>query len=177
MTRKTRMGTVRIRVIRVIRVLFFHSLENPMSNLLHGELTEAAINAFYHVYNTLGYGFLPSVYSKSLAITLSKRGFKVSSKVAVKVFFEGEQVGFFYADLIVNDKLVLLITSTETSSAAANSQLINYLRASPQEVGLVLNFGVTPEFSRKVFTNDRKPSLQRSPVKKNTDHTDNADQH
>ena len=148
-----------------------------MSNLLHGELTEAAINAFYHVYNTLGYGFLPSVYSKSLAITLSKRDFKVSSKVAVKVFFEGEQVGFFYADLIVNDKLVLLITSTETISAAANSQLINYLRASPQEVGLVLNFGVTPEFSRKVFTNDRKPSLQRSSVKKNTDDTDNADQH
>ena len=95
----------------------------------------------------------------------------------MKVFFEGEQVGFFLADLIVSDKLVLLVTSTEAISGAANSQLINYLRASPQEVGLVLNFGVTPEFSRKVFTNDRKPSLHRSPVKQNTDHTESADQH
>ena len=83
----------------------------------------------------------------------------------MKVYFEGEQVGFFYADLIVNDKLVLLITSTEGISGAANCQLINYLRASSQEVGLVLNFGVTAEFSRKVFTNDRKPSLQRAPTK------------
>ncbi len=148
-----------------------------MSNLLHGELSEAVIKAFYHVYNTLGYGFLPSVYAKSLAITLSKRGLKGSSRVPVKVFFEGEQVGFFLADLIVSDKLVLLVTSTETISGAANSQLINYLRASPQEVGLVLNFGVTPEFSRKVFTNDRKPSLHRAPVKQNTDNTEDADQH
>lgn len=142
------------------------------SNLLHGELSEAAISAYYHVYKTLGYGFLPSVYSKALAITLSKRGLKVSSRVPVKVFFEGEQVGFFYADLIVNDKLVLLVTSTETISGAANCQLINYLRASPQEVGLVLNFGVTAEFSRKVFTNDRKPSLQHPPTKRNTEDTD-----
>ena len=147
-----------------------------MSNLLHGELSEAVINAFYHVYNTLGYGFLPSVYAKSLAITLNKRGLKVSSRVPVKVFFEGEQVGYFHADLIVSDKLVLLVTSTETISGAANSQLINYLRASPHEVGLVLNFGVTPEFSRKVFTNDRKASLPRT-SKKNTDDTENTDRH
>src|SRR5439155_20624600 len=135
------------------------------NNLLHGDLSEAAIHAFSHVYNTLGYGFLPSVYSKSLAITLSKRSLKVSSRVPVKVFFEGEQVGYFHADLIVNEKLVLLVTSTDTISGAANCQLINYLRASPQEVGLVLNFGVTPEFSRKVFTNDRKPPLFRSSTK------------
>lgn len=148
------------------------------TDLLHGDLSEAAINAFFHVYNTLGYGFLPSVYAKSLAITLIKRGLKVSSRVPVKVFFEGEQVGYFHADLIVNDKLVLLVTSTEMISGAANSQLINYLRASPQEVGLVLNFGVTAEFSRKVFTNNRKPSLFRSPTKpKNTDNTDHADHH
>lgn len=148
-----------------------------MNNLLHGELTEAAINAFYHVYNTLGYGFLPSVYSKALAITLTKRGFQVSSRVPVKVFFEGEQVGFFYADLIVNGKLVLLVTSTETIASPANSQLINYLRASSQEVGLVLNFGLTAEFSRKVFTNDRKPSLSCTTLRKNTDDTENTDQH
>lgn len=148
-----------------------------MGNLLHGELTEAAINAFYHVYNTLGYGFLPSVYAKSLAITLTKRDLQVSPRVPVKVFFEGEQVGFFYADLIVNGKLVLLVTSTETISSPANSQLINYLRASGQEVGLVLNFGLTPEFSRKVFTNDRKPSLSRAPATKNSDDTENTEGH
>lgn len=144
-----------------------------MSNLLHGELSDAVLKAYYHVYNTLGYGFLPSVYAKSLAITLTKRGLKVASRVPVKVFFEGEQVGYFNADLIVSEKLVLLVTSTETISGAANSQLINYLRASPHEVGFVLNFGVTPEFSRKVFTNDRKPSLR----KQNADDTENTDRH
>ena len=80
-----------------------------MSNLLHGELSDAVIKAFYHVYNTLGHGFLPSVYANSLAVTLRKRPLQIASRVPVKVFFEGVQVGYFQA-LTANDATVAAAT-------------------------------------------------------------------
>ena len=120
--------------------------------------------AFYHVYNTLGYGFLEKVYENALAATLRKAGFEVVQQAPVKVFFEGVLVGEYFADLVVNSCIILEIKAAESIHSAHEAQLVNYLKATPIEVGLLFNFGQTPEFRRKLFTNDRKPALPAPPV-------------
>ena len=124
----------------------------------HAELTNAIIGCFYDVYNELGFGFIESVYEKSLAIALRTKGFEVNQQIAIPVWFRGSQVGDFDADLMVN-RLILL--ELKTARAIENShlgQLMNYLKATEIEVGLLLNFGPKPEFKRVVFGNDRKRS-------------------
>src|SRR5262245_30932901 len=129
------------------------------AHLQHGEITQQVIKAFYHVYNTLGYGFLEKVYENSLAVTLRKLGFDVVQQMPVKVYFEGILVGEYFADLVINGCVIVEVKATESIHSAHEAQLVNYLKASPIEVGLLFNFGETPEFRRKLFTNDRKPAL------------------
>jgi GxxExxY protein len=126
------------------------------ANYLHSELSEQIINAFFHVYKTMGYGFPEKVYENSLAITLRKRGFAVTQQQPVTVYFEGEEVGHYFADLVVEDKFIIELKSVEEIHSRHETQLANYLRATAVEVGLVLNFGEKPEIKRRVFTNDRK---------------------
>lgn len=123
---------------------------------LHAELTGEIIGAFYHVYNTLGYGFLESVYQKSLMLTLRKRGHRVDDQQPVEVYFEREVVGGYFADLVVNELVIVELKSVETLCEAHEAQLLNYLRATEIEVGLLLNFGPKAQVKRKVFANSRK---------------------
>jgi GxxExxY protein len=125
-------------------------------DLLHKNLTDEIINTFYDVYNELGYGFLEKVYQNSMFIELKNRGFKVEAQKQIKVYYKGKEVGEYYADLLVNDLVILELKAAEVIVKEFEFQLINYLRGTHVEVGLLLNFGVKPEFRRKVFDNTRK---------------------
>lgn len=124
--------------------------------LLHKDLTNQILKTFYDVYNELGYGFLEKVYQNSLAFELKNRGFYVESQKPIKVFYKNVTVGEYYTDLIVNDVIILELKATAVILKEFEYQLINYLKATKIEVGLLLNFGSKPEFSRKVFENSRK---------------------
>ncbi|PWK22102.1 GxxExxY protein [Arcicella aurantiaca] len=132
------------------------------TDLLHQEVTDEIINAFYFVYNELGYGFLEKVYQNSLYLELMSRGFKVEPQKQIKVFFKGKQVGDYYADMIVNDLVIVELKSSNGLEEQHEAQLLNYLKATVIEVGLLLNFGLKPQIRRKIFTNDRKKSLLKS---------------
>ena len=122
----------------------------------HEEITEQIIKAFYKVYNTLGYGFLEKVYENALSIELKKMGFFVEQQKSISVFYEEEQVGVYYADLIVNDKVIIELKANENIIEVHAVQLVNYLKATNIEVGLLLNAGKKPEVKRKIFDNNLK---------------------
>ncbi|MCO6450548.1 MAG: GxxExxY protein [Caldilineales bacterium] len=109
--------------------------------MLHGDLTDAILGAFYDVYNTMGYGFLEKVYENALVHELRKRGMTVEQQAPLPVYYDGVQVGEYYADIIVNNLVILELKAAEAISPVHTTQLINYLKASIIEVGLVLNFG------------------------------------
>lgn len=125
-------------------------------NLLHKDLTDQILKTFYDVYNELGYGFLEKVYQNALYLELKNRGFYVESQKQIKVYYKNAQVGEYYADLLVNDLVILELKATDGLVKEFEYQLINYLRATNIEVGLLLNFGEKPAFKRKVFDNSRK---------------------
>ena len=127
-----------------------------MSSILHKELTGTILKLFYEVYNELGYGFLEKVYQNALYNELKNNGFDVESQKQIKVYYKNVEVGEYYADLIVNDKVILELKATESITEAHEFQLLNYLKSTNIEVGLLLNFGKKPEFCRKVFQNYRK---------------------
>ena len=124
--------------------------------MLHQELTSEIINAFYVVYNQLGYGFLEKVYENALTHELDKRGLKVQQQVPIKVTFDGIIVGEYFADLLVENKVIVELKASEAIADGHKAQLINYLKATDIEVGLILNFGPKPTFERKVFTQKSK---------------------
>jgi GxxExxY protein len=124
--------------------------------MLHEGLTDRIICAFYNVYNILGYGFLEKVYENALTLELQKSGMQVGQQEGVKVFYRGEQVGDYYADMVVNGLVILELKSSESLKVEHFSQLTNYLKATDMEVGLLLNFGKKPEFKRILLTNDKK---------------------
>jgi GxxExxY protein len=128
----------------------------------HKALTEQIIKIFYNVYNELGFGFLEKVYQNAMYFELLENGFDVKAQKQIKVYFKGRQVGEYFADLVVNDLVILELKATETLLEEHEIQLINYLKATDIEVGLLLNFGSKPEFKRKAFSNDRKKSLKKS---------------
>ncbi len=128
--------------------------------MLYSEITDKIISSFYKVYNTLGYGFLEKVYENSLVIELKRSGLKVSQQQNIKVYYEDYVVGDYFADIIVNDQVVIEIKAAEGFREENRAQLINYLKATDKEVGLLLNFGKTPEFKRVIFTNDRKEIIE-----------------
>jgi len=124
--------------------------------LLHKELTDSIIKVFYDVYNELGYGFLEKVYQNAMYLELIERGFNVEANKQIKVYYKGLEVGLNYADLLVENKVILELKTSNAIIDEYENQIINYLKGTNIEVGLLLNFGVKPEFKRKVFNNSRK---------------------
>lgn len=122
----------------------------------HSELTEQMIGAFYAVYSALGYGFLENVYVKALIIELKRRGLTVNDELPIHVYYLGELIGEYYADIVVNELVILEIKAVRALAAEHEAQLLNYLKATPYEVGLLLNFGPKPETKRRSFDNWRK---------------------
>lgn len=123
---------------------------------LLSEKTGEILNAFYHVYNELGYGFLERVYKNALYKELKKRGFNCSTERSIPVYYQGELVGDFFADIIVDNNIILELKAVKQLTSEHEAQLTNYLRATDAEVGLLLNFGPEPQQRRIIFTNDRK---------------------
>jgi GxxExxY protein len=124
--------------------------------LIHSELTEKIIGIFYEVYNELGHGFLESVYEQALSIAFAEREIFFQRQIAIPVWFRGHQVGDFRADLLIENKVIVELKAGRAIEAAWEKQLLNYLRATQIEVGLLLNFGPAPQFRRLVFDNERK---------------------
>lgn len=127
-----------------------------MKNYPHQELTKSIIGIYYNVYNELGYGFLEKVYHRAMIVELNKNGYEVEHEKKIKVFYKNEVVGTYIPDLIINKSVILELKCVEYLIEALENQLINYLKATECEVGLVLNFGKDPQFKRKIFTNDLK---------------------
>jgi GxxExxY protein len=123
--------------------------------MLYSEVTEKIIKAFFKVYNILGYGFLEKVYENALIIELKKMGFHISQQNNIKVYYDGKIVGDYFADIIVDNNVIVELKAAESLGEEHKTQLINYLKATDKEVGLLLNFGKTPEFKRAIFTNDQ----------------------
>ncbi len=126
------------------------------NDYLHKELTEKIIEHFYNVYNTLGYGFLENVYQNALYYELTENGFNCEVQKDIRVYYAGHCVGNYRADMIVDDLVILELKATEELSSSHATQLLNYLKATKYEVGLLLNFGKKPGIRRKVFENDYK---------------------
>ena len=124
--------------------------------LLYKDTTDKILKAFYAVYNILGYGFLEKVYQNALFIELCKLGLNVIKQHPIKVYYEGQQVGEYYADLFVDDLVIIEVKAAVCIVEEHEFQLLNYLRATDKEVGLLLNFGKKPEFKRKIFQNINK---------------------
>ena len=125
--------------------------------LKHSEITSEILHAFFkRVYHQLGYGFLEKVYENAMAIELQKMGLDVKQQAQIDVYYAGQAVGKYMADLIVEDAVLIEIKASRQILKEHEAQLLNYLRATPYEVGLLINFGPRPEFRRKAFDNDRK---------------------
>ncbi len=123
-------------------------------------LTNQVIKVFYQVYNELGYGFLERVYQNAFYLALGEAGLQVEANRKIKLWFRGVQVGEYIADLVVNDEVILELKAAEVLIEEHEAQLINYLRGTEIEVGLLLNFGKKPEIRRKVYANELKPNLK-----------------
>ena len=132
----------------------------------HKELTDRIIKAFYNVYKELGFGFLENVYQNALYFELINNQLKVEAQKAIKVYYQNQLVGNYKADLIVNDIIILELKAVDILLEEHELQLINYLKATNIEIGLLLNFGKKTEIRRKIFTNDRKNNIL---------HTDDTD--
>ena len=126
------------------------------------ELTEKVIGVFFEVYNELGHGFLESVYQKSFELALASKGLRVLRKIEVPVWFRGHQVGDFEADILVEECVLLELKAVRSLDSSHQAQLLNYLRATEIEVGILFNFGIKPEFKRMAFDNARKRNRQRT---------------
>jgi GxxExxY protein len=124
--------------------------------LQHKEITDKILKAFYTVYNVLGYGFLEKVYENALFIELRKLGLFVVKQQHIKVYYDGQEVGEYFADLLVENLVIIELKAAEAIIDEHEYQLLNYLKATDKEVGLLLNFGKKPEFKRKVFQNINK---------------------
>ena len=124
--------------------------------VVYKDITDKLIRAFYNVYNKLGYGFAEKVYENSMIIELRALGLKCEKQKPIKVYYDGLQVGEYYADLVINDCVIVELKSGSGIVPEHEAQLINYLRATDIEVGFLLNFGEKAIFRRKYFTNDRK---------------------
>ncbi|MEC4685529.1 MAG: GxxExxY protein [Nitrospirota bacterium] len=134
----------------------------------HKEITDIILGSFYEVYNELGDGFLESIYENAMYIVLTGYGLKVENQKSIPVFFRGDVIGGFKADLIINEKVIVELKATRTIDPAHEAQIINYLKATNIEVGLLVNFARKPEVRRFAFDNKRKnicANLRKSAAK------------
>jgi GxxExxY protein len=122
-----------------------------MNKYQHSEITGQVIKAFYEVYNTLGYGFFERVYENALRIELKQQGVKVVQQSPIKVYYKKQLAGKFYADLLVEKKVIVELKTTEALTQAHEAQLLNYLKATRMPVGLLLNFGLTKPKVKRVL--------------------------
>ena len=127
---------------------------------LHKDITDRIIKAFYKVYNELGFGFLEKVYENAMMIEIQSIGLFCVKQQPIKVFYKSFQVGDYYADIVVDNLIIIELKAAETLVIEHELQLLNYLKATDKEIGLLLNFGKKPEIRRKIFTNDRKKERQ-----------------
>lgn len=125
-------------------------------NFKHSEITNVIIKAYFNVYNKLGLGFLEKVYENSLMIELNRLGLNCSKQVSIKVYYDDVTVGDYYADIVVENKVIIELKAAKSLCEEHEIQLVNYLKATNIEVGLLLNFGQETEFKRKVLTNEYK---------------------
>ncbi|WP_338814773.1 GxxExxY protein [Bernardetia sp. Wsw4-3y2] len=119
------------------------------ANYQHSDLTKKIIGAFFTVYNTLGHGFLEAVYEKALHIELTKIGIKAQTQIPIKVYYNDFEVGHYFADILVEDKVILELKAIKNLLPEHEAQLQNYLKATGLDVGLLLNFGIEPVFKRR----------------------------
>jgi len=131
-------------------------MNTDLQDIKFKELTEKIIKIFYKVYNKLGYGFLEKVYENAMMIEFRREDVSVISQSSIKVFYENQIVGEYFADILVDDKVIVEIKAARTLALEHEAQLLNYLKATDFEVGLLLNYGPKPEIKRKVFDNLRK---------------------
>lgn len=127
--------------------------------MMHEAITNKIIKGFYNVYNTLGFGFLEKVYERALYLELKSMGLRVEKQKPIKVTYKGDDVGDYFADLIVEDLVIIELKAAEGLAEEHELQLINYLKATNIEVGLLLNFGRSATIKRKIFNNNLKPNL------------------
>ena len=130
-----------------------------MGQLLHAQTTALLLQAFFDVYNKLGYGFLERVYENSMAIAARKLGVRIEQQEPICVHFDGVVVGEYAADIVADGKVIVELKAARALGEEHEAQLLNYLKATPYEVGLLLNFGPRPEYRRKIMANSRKGSL------------------
>lgn len=123
--------------------------------MLHEDITDLIIKSFFDVYNELGYGFLEKVYENALMIELAKNGLDCQKQIPLKVYYKETEVGVFYADIIVNDCIILELKAGPLKEEH-EFQILNYLKATEIEVGILLSFGKKAKFIRKVFSNEIK---------------------
>ena len=131
-----------------------------MANLLHKSITDSILKVYYEVYNELGAGFLEKVYQNAMYFELIAKGHKVEAQKQIKVYFKKQLIGDYFADLLVEDKVIVELKACEILMNAHVAQTMNYLKATEIEVGLLLNFGEEPEFKRFIYTNDRKINIE-----------------
>jgi GxxExxY protein len=122
----------------------------------YSELTEQIIGIFYEVYNELGFGFLEKVYEEAMAVALKERGIEFRQQVPIPVWFQGQTIGSYDADLIVGGAVLIELKACRALESAHEAQLLHYLRSTEIEVGLLLNFGPRPQIKRLAFENERK---------------------
>ena len=124
--------------------------------MLYKDITDKIIKAFFNVYNKLGFGFLENVYEKSICIELQKMGLTVYPQSPIRIYYDEELVGLYCADILVEDRVIVELKATDTIIEKHEAQLLNYLKATEIEIGLLLNFGHKAEFKRKIFENRYK---------------------
>ncbi len=124
--------------------------------MLHEDLSNKIIGAYYTMYNKMGFGYLEKVYENVLRNELRKQGLQVEQQKQIDVYYDNDIVGDYYADLVVNGLVILELKAASAIIAEHEAQLINYLKGTRIELGLLFNFGTKPEFLRRIFTNDRK---------------------
>jgi GxxExxY protein len=127
-----------------------------MDKLKHARTTGLLLQAFYEVYNKLGYGFLERVYENSMAIAARKLGLRIEQQLPICIHYEGILVGKYAADLIADNTVLIELKAARSLAKEHEAQLLNYLKATPYEVGLLFNFGPKPEYLRKIMDNSRK---------------------
>jgi GxxExxY protein len=131
-------------------------IDTDEHGLKHRDLTEKLIRIFFDIYNELGHGFLESVYEQAFAVNLAENGIFFEKQVAVPVWYHGKQIGDFRADLLIDRKVIVELKVGRAIDSAWEKQLLNYLRATEIEVGMLFNFGPKAEFKRYIFDNERK---------------------
>jgi GxxExxY protein len=122
----------------------------------HSELTEQIIGIFYEIYNELGVGFLENVYEEAMAVSLKELGISFQKQVPIPVWFHGQTIGSYDADLVVNGVVLVELKACKALDPSHEAQLLHYLRSTEIEVGLLLNFGPRPQVKRLAFENERK---------------------